>query len=608
MITSRATRAAPAPAVGTWSRRGRPAWVIGTVVVALALFTCYLRQSRTISVGSDGASQALQAWDMFHGNPLLHGWWVTDVSFYSTELPQYMLLELAGGLSPDVVHVGGAMTYTLLVLAAAFLAKGRATGKAGLVRALVAGGIMLAPQLGAGTQTLALSPDHTGTGVPVLLSWLLIDRQLSPGGATTRTPRGMSDGKARISDMRWRWYVPVLVWLGLGLTALADAMTLFIAVIPLALVCALRILRAVVRNREPLREHRFELALLGAAVLAVTAELAATALIRAHGGWRANGLSAALAGAGRLPGNARLAGEGLLELFGADVFGAGSTGSWLAVAFAAVHLVGAALAAVAVINTALIGATRRFFRRPAPANPIDASPVSPAGMTLRTPRTPRGRSDGEAMLSDLLLAGIVIDMAGYLAGVQAVNISSTREIAPVLPFAAVLAGRILGDRLLAAQAVVRYGLCGVLALYVAMLGYAAAQPPAPPQYAGLAAWLPAHHLTVGLSGYHQANIVTLESGGTVTLRPVTAAGEHLIAYTWNASTAWFDATRHAATFLVLTGSQLSSSAARPGAPTAGGPTAARAVATFGRPARTYRYRGYLILVWPRGENLLARLG
>ena len=35
---------------------------------------CYLRQSRTVPVDSDGASQALQAWDLLHGNPLLHGW------------------------------------------------------------------------------------------------------------------------------------------------------------------------------------------------------------------------------------------------------------------------------------------------------------------------------------------------------------------------------------------------------------------------------------------------------------------------------------------------------------------------------------------------------
>ena len=137
----------------------------------------------------------------------------------------------------------------------------------------------------------------------------------------------------------------------------------------------------------------------------------------------------------------------------------------------------------------------------------------------------------------------------------------------------------------------------VLALYVAGLGSAAARPPAAPQYADLAAWLRAHQLTAGLSGYHEASIVTLETGGAVTLRPVTAgAGGRLAAYAWNASAAWFDPAAHAATFLVL---------AEPGAPAAFRPDAARAVATFGRPAVTYQYKEYAILVWP-DANLLAR--
>ena len=108
-------------------RRGALAPMLGSAFAGLVLFACYLGQSRTVPVGSDGASQALQAWDLLHGNPLLHGWWVTDVSFYTTELPQYALLELARGLTADVIHVAGAMTYTLLVLAAALLARGGAS-------------------------------------------------------------------------------------------------------------------------------------------------------------------------------------------------------------------------------------------------------------------------------------------------------------------------------------------------------------------------------------------------------------------------------------------------------------------------------------------------
>ena len=60
----------------------------GCTSAAILLFLCYLRISGTQPVTSDGASQALQAWDMLHGNWLLKGWSLTDVSFYTTELPE----------------------------------------------------------------------------------------------------------------------------------------------------------------------------------------------------------------------------------------------------------------------------------------------------------------------------------------------------------------------------------------------------------------------------------------------------------------------------------------------------------------------------------------
>ena len=142
----------------------------------IVAFCCYLRMSLTVATNSDGASNALQAWDMLHGNLLLHGWWLSDVSFYTTELPEYMLVELAHGLNADVVHIGAALTYTVLTALAALLAKGRAAGTQGWIRMLIAAGLMLAPQLGVGTQVLLLSPDHVGTVVPVLAAWLLLDR------------------------------------------------------------------------------------------------------------------------------------------------------------------------------------------------------------------------------------------------------------------------------------------------------------------------------------------------------------------------------------------------------------------------------------------------
>ncbi|MBV9381188.1 MAG: hypothetical protein JOY82_23600, partial [Streptosporangiaceae bacterium] len=99
-----------------WLSRPRLLWCAGFLFSGVALFWCYLWQSRTFPVNSDGASNALQAWDMLHGNVLLHGWYLSDVSFYTTELPEYMLVEAVRGLGPDVVHICAALTYTLLVL------------------------------------------------------------------------------------------------------------------------------------------------------------------------------------------------------------------------------------------------------------------------------------------------------------------------------------------------------------------------------------------------------------------------------------------------------------------------------------------------------------
>ncbi|MBO0836359.1 MAG: hypothetical protein J2P28_12760, partial [Actinobacteria bacterium] len=100
MVTSRAVRS-----------------VVITAAAAVLLLA-YLRVAGSTPVDSDGAGDALQAWDMLHGNVLLHGWWATDVSFCTTELPEYVLAEAFTGLRPEVVHVCAALTYTSLVLLA----------------------------------------------------------------------------------------------------------------------------------------------------------------------------------------------------------------------------------------------------------------------------------------------------------------------------------------------------------------------------------------------------------------------------------------------------------------------------------------------------------
>ena len=256
---------------------------------------------------------------MLHGNPMLRGWTVTDVSFYTTELPEYMLVEMVRGLKADVLHVSAAISYTLVVLTGAMLARGRATGREGVVRMLIAAGIMIAPQLGPGVFILVFQPDHIGTQAPLLLTWLVLDR----------FPR--------------RWYIPVLVGAMLAWVEVADRLALLIGVAPLAAVAAIRAYQALVQRREGLRAAWFDLSLLLAA--GASAEIASEVVkqIGAHGGYAVLPVTNALAPVSEMSAHSWLAVESVFGLYGADFFGITSPGLDAGIAF--LHLIGLALAA-----------------------------------------------------------------------------------------------------------------------------------------------------------------------------------------------------------------------------------------------------------------------
>ncbi|MGH3199591.1 MAG: hypothetical protein ACRDOH_05265 [Streptosporangiaceae bacterium] len=514
----------------------------------IAAFAYYLQLARTRAVNSDGASQALQAWDMLRGNLLLHGWLLGDVSYYTTELPQYMLVEVLRGLNQDVVHVAAAMTYTLATLLAALLAKGDSTGRQALVRVLIAVGIMLAPQLASGVNILISSPDHIGTSVPVMVVWLILDHARRPdrGDPSPRPPPG---------------YVPVIAGVFLGWAAVADMLVLYIGVLPLAGVCAIRVYRAVAVERKPLASQRYDMALGAAALLGAAAAVLALDVIHAHGGFYMPAPIAQFIHSGTaLAHNLRITAEGLLLLGGADFIGLRLTASAV---FTMLHVVGVALAAW---GTWL--AARRFLR-------------------------------DRDLVAQLLVTGVVINLAIYVLSTKANVVTQTREFAPVLPFSAALAGRLLGGRLLAGRlkaAKLLPFLLVVLLGYLAGLAHEIIQPPVAAQNQQLTSWLAARHLHTGLSGYWESNVVTLTSGDRVQIRQVALSGGRLIPSTFESNAGWYDPDRNTANFVVLF----------PGVAGYPGFSSERAVlATFGKPARTYHVGSYTVLVWNR--NLLREL-
>ncbi len=584
---------------GSSVRPGRRlAWAWGSALFAVAvvvLWIAYLHLSRTQRVESDGASNALQAWDMLHGNPLLRGWTVTDVSFYTTELPEYMIVEAIRGLNADVLHVAAALSYALLVPLAALLAKGRATGREAWIRMAIAVGIMVAPEPGAGVFIVLFQPDHIGTQVPMMATWLVLERM----------PR--------------RWYAPLVMGILLTWIGVADKIVLLIGVLPVCLVCAARALRAwrgmmpwrdmprLAWRREGLRAAWFEIWLAVAALVSVEAADLVVRVVHALGGYTVLPVGTGLAGLGQLPTHIRLATDGVLGLYGANFQG---PPHGVDLAFAIVHLVGVGLAI-----WALWLALRYFFR-------------------------------DDDLIVQILAVSIVVNVGAYLVSGKPSAYWSVREMAGILPAGAVLAGRLIGPRLTAALAARRAagtsaqaglassqpglagsqpglagsqpGLAGVqaggaglqrfyrglsaalavvLLAYLAALGYGASGTPVPGVGQDLAGWLRAHDLTYGLAEYGLANSTTMASGNNVRIRPVVVAAQHkLAAGPHEYNTNFYDPRDYDANFVALLNT-----------PAALDPmTRAQAIAAFGPPAREYHYKTYLILTW--NKNLLAQLG
>jgi hypothetical protein len=519
----------PRTGLARWRRLPRPAVLAG---IAL-LFYCAQRQARQMGVQSDGAGTELEAWAMLHGNLLLHGWYLSDVSFYTTELPEYMLVEIVRGLNPDVVRLCAALTYTVLVVLAAGVAYGSrpADKRTAAVRAGITVAVLLGPTAMA-TPTVLNDPDHLGTAAPVLLALLLLDR----------TPR--------------RWWVPAAVAAVLGWALVGDSLVLLIGVAPLVAVCGARSFGLLVLRRAPLTAAWYEVSLTAAGAAAAVGATAASALISAGGGFVVNpSKTQYLVPASAIPANASATFADFLKLFSADFFGA-RLNDWLLVT--AVHLVFAGLAAAALVLAL------RGFRR-----------------------TSRPDAAGGDLVAELLAVGIVINLLAY-GLLYPGSLGTVREIAPLFGLGGALAGRMLGGPLVRRRLEPLLAL-GALAAIVTLATALVSVIPAQPVSVSLARFLSAHQLRNGLAGYWNADSTTLVSHERVIVRSVQfRRGHGLSAYQWEQNGQWLDTRTNDVTFLVATA---------PGPHPASAVTPAEAVAQFGRPYRLYHYQGYEIMVW-----------
>jgi hypothetical protein len=534
-------------------------------VLGVLLFFAYLTEASRLPIFADGSSQALQASDMLHGNLLLHGWVLSDVSFYTTEIPQYMLIELVRGLNPDVVHIAAAMTYALLVVLSAVLAKGKATGREALVRVLIVVGIMLAPAFGrilhartySAAWILLSAPDHTGTQVPLVLLWLMLDRLGWPGpwagGVAGGTPRNPPLGHEKL---RRAWWLPVAVLVLLAWVEIADSTAIYEGALPIAIVCLVR----VYRRREALSKRWLDLSLAAAALASVGFAMAALNVIKSIGGFVVNPARPELITISGMTASFWLKVHSLLVLFGADFFGISAKNA--IVPFA--HLI-----AVALVVWGVARAVRLVFRAD------DLAVLAKRDDPLTTP----------AM--QVLTMSFLVLLVAFIFGFR----SGARETVGLLPLGAVLAGRMLATRVFEVRLVPI--LAAVLAFYGLSLARYDSEPALPSADRPLASWLLAHHLTYGMStSWFGSNGVTLFAHDRVKAIDVRFAHNgKLVRLRWNTKASWYSPRLHDATFVVTN----PCSSAIP----------VRLYTTVGPPSATYYIDGFSVLVW-RHTNLLAR--
>jgi hypothetical protein len=465
------------------------AWIGG----GLALFAFLFRISLSFPQDSDGANNALQAWDMLHGNLLLHGWIIGDATFYTFELPLYSITEIFSGLHSVTIHLVSALTYLIVAASAVAVARADSRGLSMAARCGVVIAVLAAPLLTlSGVLILLEKPDHTGTAAIMLVCFLLIDR--APG----------------------RRFTPPLLCAILVAGQIGDATVLYVGVPAVLVMCAYRVLatvnfRAGVNIRARVNLRTGDTAIAVAAVLSVPLALLARAAIVRSGGYLMIPPRTSIAPMGQWGHHWVLAVQNIRTLFGAV-----SQGDVLAT--------GGVVLGMASLLAAVFGFGKVIWR-------------------WRT----------ASRAEQLLCVAIVINITVYvISSIPAPG--DAWELAAVLPCGAILAaracvpGRIVGVR----RAQVAIAAAAAAALLP--LAAAATRPPATPVAARLATWLEAHGLTYGIAGYWDASAVTVQSGDRVKVRAVNvkhyAGSKRFAVYDWETKPSWYDANQHDATFVI----------------------------------------------------------
>jgi hypothetical protein len=479
-------------AQGARFRRARVMPWVATFAVAGAFFALCLAQSLDQPWNADTASMSLQGWDLVHGHLLLHGWWSSDVNFYTLDTPLYGLCLLVIGFGSTALHVAGALLYTFVFLAAAWLAKGREHGARAWLRVALTALLLTAPLFhGTLAGTLILVPDHCGTVIFALVSFTLV---------------------SRYTERRWTPWVLLAV---LTLGQLGDATVRYVTVPALLIVWFLDTLL-----ERRLRSPRHWLAL--ATLASVAISLGLRAVMKHFGAYYLNKPHTQIAPSADWGWHLKGTWLSLLALFGVSSHFPGDSAGMVALTVIGglVLLCGAASILYTVVHWTKVDVADRLL--------VVAIVVYLGAYAFSTVAL-RGGSGLYEIVGVLVLSGAL----------------GARTI-PRLR----VPGRQLSDRGRARAMLAGTVVAAVAATACMVSGSGLFRAPRTSPSQPLAAWLADHHLTYGIAGYWNAEPVTIYSGGSVQVRQVILVPGGFVPYAWNAPRRWFDAKQQDANFVI----------------------------------------------------------
>lgn len=508
---------------------------MGALFTVLILYV-YRRYSFTYALDSDFANPYLQADQMVHGNILLSHWYMTSVSFYTTDVFPLALGMIVRGVNPVVLHEVPVLVYGAMLIVATILTQNHsATRKNRNWQGIVVVIALLGFPAEALASRFLMGPGRTTTILYVLIAYLILD----------------SSGKKRdfVSPLRIGLFGFVLFFAMVG-----DTFPQYVVVVPVVLVSLLR----VYRQRDCWKEEATLSVVTVASAICAKVFLKIVALIGGFVVPEAYFNDMRIVSLQQLGANAFYTLQCWQMLQGCDFWGQpidlGTIVTMLRVV-------------LATIIAYCFFVVLRLLRR-------DASQNAPKPYSIDR-------------VSAYLGVGMVVNFVAYTVTSLNVGIASSRYMIPFVVFGAVLAGRCITHGYFANRKIGRIVLIGVVAGAALSLPwfYLAVKRPYPyPPARRLGKWLASQNLRDGYGTWWCSTVVTVETQNQVRVRSINDTANGIEPKLFGVDERWYvDAPAY---FVVLDGNFPNV-------------TQQKVVWQFGKPTRIAQYEGYTILIYNR---------